>query len=271
MFGHHIVFSVLFILDVVPWCPTCSSSSMLVLSGLGIIILSLNSATPLLSVMKRFCALYSLHVSAHGSFSARFLISCLYSGSVSMASSSFPMVIALLDPGLSMPVAAASPAIITSFSSSSSFSDSSASGEMFSLLSSLCAMYRPPIIRPSIILAPFVSGVLVMACSITSSAFDLMNRPAPTSMVSTPSLWSFVRPTGALDPASAARFFVPGMCVSVKGWNISIFLPNSMSLWFITSLMSFCPLIMPSSGWWSTARCRSGWPIRKYLNLLKAQ
>ena len=101
---------------------------------------------------------------------------------------------------------------------------------------------RPAIIRPLKAFGPLhvLSSVFVAAVIIV---------PAPVSMVSIPSLWSSCAPTGALDPASAARFLMPAMWVMVKGWNMLTFLPNSISLWFTTSVMSFFPLRMPNKGW----------------------
>ena len=123
---------------------------------------------------------------------------------------------------------------------------------------------------------PFSSGVcapsiMVIAAPISAGAPSVIAPPVSISFTPSITPSSSGSPTGALDPASAARFLTPGMWDSLYGWKYPIFLANSTSLWFSSSERSLFPLRTPMRGWWSTARCRSGWPTMKYLNLESAQ
>ena len=130
-------------------------------------------------------------------------------------------------------------------------------------------------IRPLKVLGPFLtsSSVSSYAGPRSSSmwASSIICDAAPVSISSTPSIWFSESPTGNLDPASAEKFLIPGMCTSLYGWKQPIFRLNSISLWLSSSDRSFVSLSVPRSGWWSTARMRSGCPMMKYLNFASAQ
>ena len=152
--------------------------------------------------------------------------------SVGITLLSLVSVMAFSLPGPMMPVACCSPASTTSFDSFS-ISFEVGSPDLSLPSSPALSMYSAPIMRPFVILAFLLSALhseAWVASSITSEAPFMIHIPAPFSIVSISLAFSWSCPTGALEPASAARFFVPGMCVTVKGWYIAIFLLNSMSL-----------------------------------------